>query len=120
MKKNKIWFVTGSTLIMSVAVAGSAMAASHAGVMVRGRAKGQMMNPPAVMGTVSAINGSTINVTAKNGTAYTVDASGATVLKNGTSSQVSAITTGDVVVVLGNVSGTIVKATKIVDGINPM
>src|ERR1700733_14856473 len=60
---------------------------------------------PGVVGTVSTVNGTTITVNEKTrpnatsttatSTAFTVDASNATVIKNGASSTVSSIATGD-------------------------
>jgi hypothetical protein len=83
-----------------------------------------------VMGTVSAVNGTTLTVTSKarpnrgsSATAtvatpitYTVDASSATVTKSGTASSVSAIVIGDTLMVRGTVSGTNVTAKTIMDG----
>lgn len=95
--------------------------------------RGEMMRP-AVAGTVSAISGNTLTVTAKqfskpaddNNTqtaptfttvTYTVDATNATVTKVGASSSVSAIAVGDTIAVQGTVSGTNVVATTIRDGV---
>lgn len=89
---------------------------------------GIMMGPgkgrgPGINGTVTAVNGNTITVTQKTGpnatttTTYTVDATNAKVLKNGTSSTVSNIAVGDMVMVQGTVNGTNVTATMIRDGI---
>ncbi len=87
---------------------------------------------PAVFGTVSAVNGNMITVTSKlrfrrsgnNATTtaattatYTVDASKATVTKNGASSSVANITVGDMIMVQGTVSGTNVTATAIRDNV---
>ena len=75
-----------------------------------------------VMGTVSAVNGTTLTVTSKGfgksptATTYTVDASSATVTKSGTASSVSVIAVGDTVMVRGTVSGTSVTAKTIMDG----
>ncbi|HUO75736.1 MAG TPA: DUF5666 domain-containing protein [Candidatus Paceibacterota bacterium] len=83
---------------------------------------GRMMMRPGIIGSVSAISGTTLTVTGKVGpqggtaTTYTVDASGATVTKNGTASSVSAIAVGDMVMVQGTVNGTSVTATAIRDG----
>jgi hypothetical protein len=90
------------------------------------------MMPPGVFGTVSAVSGTTLTVTAKmhpygtstaataSSTVYTVDASNAQVMKNGTSSTVSAIAAGDMVMVQGTVNGTNVTATVIRDGVMGM
>ena len=80
---------------------------------------------PAVAGTVTSVNGTTLTVTSKGfgkntstaaATTYSVDASGATVMKANATSSVLAITVGDTVMVQGTVSGTNVTATKIFDG----
>jgi hypothetical protein len=75
--------------------------------------------PNAVRGTVSAVNGSTITVTGKDGTTYTVNASGATATKMQTI-DVSAIGVGDTVSVGGTISGSTVTATHIMDGVPPV
>ncbi len=73
---------------------------------------------PGVMGAVSSINGTDLKVTDKrSGTVYAVDASKATVTKNGASSSVSSITAGDTVMVQGATNGTSIIATAISDGI---
>ncbi|MFA7309781.1 MAG: DUF5666 domain-containing protein, partial [Candidatus Paceibacterota bacterium] len=70
-----------------------------------------------IVGTVSAISGSTITVTSKDGVTYTVNASGATLAgSEGTSFTLADVKVGDKVNVRGTVSGTTVTATKIVDG----
>jgi len=84
---------------------------------------------PGVRGTVTAISGDTITVSAKTfaqgsttstATTYTVNASGATVTKANAASSVSAIAVGDTISVQGTVSGTNVTATKIQDGVMAM
>ena len=88
-----------------------------------------------VGGTVSAISGNTITLTAKQfqrptaaatsnassptTVTYTVDATNATVQKSGATSSVSSIAVGDTLMVQGTVSGTNVTATKINDGVMP-
>lgn len=68
------------------------------------------------MGTVSSVSGSTITVTGKDGTTYTVNAAGATVSKM-VGMTVSDIKVGDTIGVQGEKSGTIITAKHIVDGI---
>ncbi|HTP57197.1 MAG TPA: DUF5666 domain-containing protein [Candidatus Paceibacterota bacterium] len=108
-------------LAVSLAFAAPALAQTNAGW--QGRMGGRMMIRPGVFGTVSAVNGTTLTVTStfgRNGgtvTTYTVDASSATVTKNGASSTVSAIAVGDTVMVQGTVNGTSVTATTIRDGV---
>lgn len=82
--------------------------------------EGGMMRP-GVFGSVTAVNGSTLTVTdARNNTVYTVDASSATVMKDGSNSSLSSISVGDKVAVQGTVTGTSVKATNIRDGAGMM
>src|SRR5882672_6216573 len=59
---------------------------------------GQLQRGPGVVGKVSAVNGNTITVMdSKKNTTYTVDASTATVNKNGAVSMVSSIVVGDMI-----------------------
>ena len=109
---------------------------------------GRMGMQPGVFGTVTAINGTTLTVSGKQGrpfgappssntsgtqtqtapttpvapatVIYTVDAANATVRKNNATSTVASIAVGDTVVVRGTVSGTSVTATSIIDGVMPM
>lgn len=78
---------------------------------------------PAVVGSVTAISGTTLTVTqmqrpnaTTSAAVYSVDASNATVYKNNATSSVSSIATGDSVFVAGTVNGTNVTATVIRDG----
>ena len=89
-------------------------------------AQGRMANrgqAPAVVGTVSSISGTTLTVATKakpNGgvaTVYTVDASSATVTKNGAASSATNIATGDTVMIQGTITGTNVVAKNIRDGV---
>ena len=82
-----------------------------------------MMNR-GVVGTVSAISGSTITLSGRQGfastttmTTYTVNASSAVVRKGNATSTVSAIAVGDKVMVQGTVTGTSVTAKVIIDGV---
>jgi hypothetical protein len=69
-------------------------------------------------GTVSAISGSTITLTGKDGTTYTVDASSAHIGKV-TAITAADIKVGDTLGVEGAVSGTTVTAQHIMDGVPP-
>ncbi len=80
-----------------------------------GRGGGEFGRMPGVMGTVTAVNGSTLTVQGKDGKTYTVNASGATADKMQTIS-VSDIQIGDTVGVQGDTSGTSVMAKHIMDG----
>ncbi len=82
------------------------------------------MMRPSVVGTVSAISGTTLTVSGRQGfgstsatVTFTVDASNAVVMKNNATTTVSSIATGDTIAVQGTVSGTNVTATTIRDGI---
>ena len=70
---------------------------------------------PVVGGTVSSINGSSLSITNEGGASYTIDASGAAVVRQGATSTVSAISAGDRVVVQGSVNGSTVTATSVID-----
>jgi Domain of unknown function (DUF5666) len=105
-----------------------------------GMGKGQIQRPDmanglrgknGIVGTVATVNGTTFTVNsqvkAKGGTAttttFTVDATNATVTKNGASSSVADIAVGDKVMVQGTVTDTKVVAKTIRDGvpqINPI
>ncbi len=95
------------------------------GIMTRGGSAWLTASgTPAIFGTVTGVDGSTITVTQKlrpNATTspavYTVDASTARVFKNGTSSTVADIVQGDTVMVQGTVTDTSVVATVIRDGV---
>lgn len=115
--------------VLSAAIALPTFADNQVGASVRGGARFGMHGigmPPGIVGTVAAINGTTItvngnvkpNMASTSATAYTVDASSAKVFKNGTTSAVSSIATGDIVMVRGTVTGTNITATVITDGMN--
>lgn len=70
---------------------------------------------PVVMGTVSAIAGSTLTITNNGGTPYTVDATSATILKAGKTAGFSDIAVGDVIVAQGTVNGTSITAASVRD-----
>jgi len=128
MKRTGI--ILGTALVGSLLAVGIAFAATPAqGARnwngMGGGARGMV---PGVFGTVSAVSGDTLTVTSsgfgRNATStpvttYTVNAAGATIVKNGATSTVSAIAVGDRVMVRGTVSGTSVTATAVNDGVMP-
>lgn len=69
------------------------------------------------MGTVTAVSGTTLTVTDKDGGVYTIDASSATVKADGSASAVSDIKVGDTVMIQGKVTTASMTATDIEDGI---
>jgi hypothetical protein len=71
------------------------------------------------MGTVSAVNGTTVTLTGKDGKTYSVEAGSAAITKNMTVA-VSDIKVGDTLMAQGSVDGTTVTATNIHDGVPPM
>ncbi len=132
MKYTK-WLTIGAPIIAGVLLLGGIASAQTIPVPQYGHGfgmggYGQGMRTPGVAGTVSAISGTTLTVTSKSfgrgqntqnatTTTYTVDASNATVMKNGTSSSIGAVSVGDMIFVQGTVSGDSVTATSIRDGI---
>ena len=68
------------------------------------------------MGTVSAVNGSTITVSSKDGTSYTVEAGSATV-KRIVDGALADVLVGDRIGVHGTVSGATVTAQQIMDDV---
>ena len=128
MDKNKYlpWMAAaGLAAIVSLAVGLPAFAQTQPGPGVPGMQGGwggMHGGTPGIFGTVSAVDGTTLTVAGKmrTSTVYTVDASQATVMKNGTSSTVADIVPGDTVMVQGTVSGTSVTATMIRDGMGGM
>lgn len=98
--------------------------------------RGMMLGRTGVVGTVTAVNGTTLTVTSINKVVraedgndgrtptptptpivYTIDASNASVIKTGAVSTVSAIAVGDMVRIQGTITGTNVVATTIRDGL---
>ena len=133
MKKSaKIALVLGVAALGALLMTGIQSPALAAGPIGNGMHFGasanMKMGANGVIGSVTAVSGNMITVQSKwpaphaasqTPTTYTVDASNATVTKNGASSTVSAISTGDMVIARGTVSGTNVAATAIIDGMMP-
>lgn len=71
---------------------------------------------PGIMGTVSAINGTTLTVTSKEGTVYTVTTTDAKFqFGKGSTATLADIKIGDTVLVQGTVTGTNVAAKTVLD-----
>ena len=70
---------------------------------------------PVVAGTVSSVNGNSIAITTSSNTSYTIDASSALVKKDNATSTASAIASGDYVIVQGQVNGSAVTASTVLD-----
>ncbi len=123
MKNKLIYFAGASVMLGALLVSGTALAATNnqsgsegfGGWGMRGN------RAPSVVGTVSSVNSTTLTVTdSRTNTTYTVDASNATVTKNGSASSLLNVSVGDTVMIQGTVNGTSVTATSIRDGINGM
>lgn len=74
---------------------------------------------PHIAGTITAITGTSITVTAEanhGGGTYTIDATHATVTKDGTASSLASLAVGDKILAFGTVNGTNVVAEKIMSG----
>jgi hypothetical protein len=100
--------VSGTTVKATEVLEGDFGRGGHGGMGGHGRG-------PGVMGTVTAVNGSTITVTdQRSGTSYTVNAGSATVQKM-TTGALSDIVVGDTIGVQGDVSGSTVTAKNIMD-----
>ena len=114
--KTKMKGIVASSIIMSYLLVGGAAFAAGPSQWKGGRA-------PGLIGTVSAINGTTLTVTSKNfgpnatSATYAVDASSAVVSKNGDTSSLSNVNVGDTIMVVGKINGTDITATSIRDGI---
>lgn len=123
-KKNLAALTTGSVVLgILLAAAGTVFAAPGPG--------GPGAHPVTV-GTVSAINGTTLTVVSKvrplplpsqssglsTSTTYTIDATNASVIKDGKPSVFSAISVGNRVAVWGTVNGSTITATSIRDGMS--
>ena len=70
---------------------------------------------PVVGGAVTVINGASLTITNKSNVNYTVDATNATITKNGTASSLSNISVGDNIIVQGTVNGSSITASSIID-----
>lgn len=68
-----------------------------------------------IPGTVSAIRGSTLTLTGRNGTIYTIDTVSTTISNRDTAITLGDITVGDMLVVKGTLSGSVITAAKIHD-----
>jgi hypothetical protein len=104
---------TSGTSIIATKILDGIMARGGMGMMGRG---GPGEHGMGARGTVTSVSGSTITVTGKDGTSYTVNAGSATVSKQ-VDIAVSDIKVGDEIDAQGTVSGTTVTATRIMDGI---
>jgi CxxC motif-containing protein len=83
----------------------------------QGHIKNYLKHAPGVIGTVVSINGSSLTISGKNNTTYTIDTTGAKIFKNRNTVITTAdIKIGDVIMAQGTVNGTNVSATTVFDG----
>jgi len=87
----------------------------HPGAFAQGKALGH--HKGGVMGTVSAVSGTTITVTSPDGGVFTVDASKATVQEKGAASSLANIQVGDLVMVRGTITTASMTAVGIMEGL---
>lgn len=124
--KNKLG-IPLAAFALALSAGGGMVAAAHAAgttaapaaAAVPDSARAHRHAPLGGDGIVSSINGSTIVMAEESdegGASYTVDASNATVTKNGASASLSGIAVGDKIFVRGTTTGTNVVATSINDG----
>jgi hypothetical protein len=121
--------ILGSLLAAGVASAQTPPTSGQGGGGAGGGRSGMNHTMPGVFGTVSTISGTTLTLSSKgfggpqatdasaSAKTYTVDASSATVFKDGATSTLSSVAVGDTVMAAGTVSGTSVTATTIRDGV---
>ena len=103
--------ISGNTITATTVSAGQPQGGGHGD---RGG-----MGGPHIDGNVTAVNGTTITLTEESNesnTVYTVDASKATITKNGAASALSNVAVGDKLFVQGTATGSSVTATSIMDG----
>lgn len=68
---------------------------------------------PVVVGTVTAVSGTTVTIKNASGVTYAVNAAGSTIVKNGSSKTVSDLAVGDTLVVQGVVNGSTITASSV-------
>lgn len=111
----------GDTVMVQGTASGTSIIATKIldGIMARGMmmdmGKGPGGRGMGARGTVTAVSGSTITVSSKDGASYTINASDAKVSKT-VDIAVGDIKVGDEIDAQGTVSGTTVTATHITDG----
>ena len=121
MKNNKLaLIITGGTIVGSLLLGGTTYAATQPSLTPRNERRLTAMRP-SVIGTVSTVSGTIINVTDQKGIVHTVDTTNAQITTGfGSTTKsitVSDISIGDAVAVVGTASGTSISATSVRDGV---
>ncbi len=111
--------VVSASALIATTVSAASLTASAPKPFERHRPKA-----PTIIGTVTAINGSSLTLTTKDGKVYTVNDVSAQVTHgfgpNAQTLTVADIKNGDAIGVIGTISGTTVTASTIIDGwLNP-
>lgn len=125
MQKITVIPALGALMIAGGAIAGYASIASADQSQYQGGpGMGRMMQDgqPHVGGEITAISGSTITIEAmgrQNSGTYTINASGATITKEGQSGSLADLAVGDHIMATGSLSGTTLTATAINEGMGP-
>lgn len=120
-KKYISLIVIASIAIIVPLLSVPAFAQTNNGTTISSSKNNKMHMQSGIFGTVSAINGTTLTVTeGKTNTSYSVDASNATVNKNGSASSLSAINIGDTVMIKSTVNGTSITAKVINNGVTDL
>jgi hypothetical protein len=108
----------GDTVLVQGAINGSSVIATmivetKSGATIKPDVKENMSG---VVGKVTAINGNTITIQARNDVSYTINAINAKFWKNkNNSSTIAEVKVGDLLIVQGTINGTSVNATNIID-----
>lgn len=118
----------GDTLMIRGTIDGTNIAATSIDDGMPGKGQGSPQNQgardpivegdgqPMIAGTVISVSGSTFTVTNKGNNTYEIDASGATIKKDGVeNATVSNIAAGDQIVAQGAVNGTSMTASSVID-----
>jgi hypothetical protein len=116
MKNKLVKISVGSMVAGALLMSGTSFADT---IVPQEAVRGQMMKrAPGVFGTVTKVSGISLTVTdTRTNTVYTIDASKATVKKQGEISSIANIAVGDTIMAEGTINGTSVSATVIRDGI---
>lgn len=120
--KKKNYVLTGTMLVLTFALIASSpslvSAKTGANYYTPSRIVSQLHRnfQLPITGTVTSLSGTTITLTSKNSTIYTINATNAKLIKNGVSATIANILIGDTLFVRGAVTGTSVAATNILDG----
>ena len=119
MKKQSYIIIASAVLVVTLATTQFASAAGNGFTRAVASITGEGNASAPISGTVTAINGSTITITNKKGTLYTIDASSAKMRSAGEATpSLSTLKIGDTIAVMGTVTGNSVAAKTILEGVD--